>query len=67
MFIERSEFRVVPVLGLVADAERGGAGRRGEVAAVERISVAELADPANRLMLRFPAGAAARRSASAGC
>jgi hypothetical protein len=28
----------------------------GEIAAVERISVAALADPANRVMLRFPSG-----------
>ena len=28
----------------------------GEVAAVERVSVAELADPATRLMLRMPSG-----------
>ena len=28
----------------------------GEVAAVERVSVAELADPATRLMLRMPGG-----------
>ena len=28
----------------------------GEIAAVERISVADLADPANRVMLRFPSG-----------
>ena len=40
----------------------------GEVAAVERIAVADLADPANRLMLRFPSGQqSARPSASTRC
>jgi hypothetical protein len=29
----------------------------GEVASVERISVADLADPANRVMFKYPAGA----------
>jgi len=56
MFISRSEFRVVPVL---AWWRRPSAVRPvdiGEVAAVERISVAHLADPRNRLMMRYPSG-----------
>jgi 8-oxo-dGTP pyrophosphatase MutT (NUDIX family) len=56
MFISRSQFRVVPVL---AWWRRPSAVRPvdiGEVAAVERISVADLADPRNRLMMRYPDG-----------
>jgi hypothetical protein len=43
-----------PVAAAVRDAVRPT--DIGEVAAVERIGVADLADPANRLMLRFPGG-----------
>jgi 8-oxo-dGTP pyrophosphatase MutT (NUDIX family) len=56
LFISRSQFRVIPVL---AWWRRPSAVRPvdiGEVAAVERIRVADLADPANRLMLRYPSG-----------
>jgi 8-oxo-dGTP pyrophosphatase MutT (NUDIX family) len=56
LFIPRTGFRVVPVLawwrrpGAVAPVDPG------EVAAVERVSVSELADPAARLMVRGPSG-----------
>ena len=56
MFIARSEFRVVPVLGWWRTPSAVRPTDIGEVAAVERIAVAELADPANRLMMRFPTG-----------
>jgi 8-oxo-dGTP pyrophosphatase MutT (NUDIX family) len=56
MFIARSEFRVVPVLGWWRTPSAVRPTDLGEVAAVERIAVADLADPANRLMMRFPGG-----------
>jgi 8-oxo-dGTP pyrophosphatase MutT (NUDIX family) len=56
MFIARSEFRVVPVLGWWRTPSAVRPTDIGEVAAVERIGVADLADPANRLMMRFPGG-----------
>ena len=56
MFIARSEFRVIPVLGWWRTPSAVRPTDIGEVAAVERIAVAELADPANRLMMRFPGG-----------
>ena len=56
MFIARSEFRVVPVLGWWRTPSAVRPTDIGEVAAVERIGVADLADPANRLMIRFPGG-----------
>ena len=58
LFIQRTGFRVVPVLAwwrlpcAVAPVDPA------EVAAVERVSVAELADPAARLMVRGPSGRA---------
>ena len=56
MFIARSEFRVIPVLGWWRTPSAVRPADVGEVAAVERIGVADLADPANRLMMRFPGG-----------
>lgn len=56
LFISRSQFRVVPVIAWWREASAVRPVDIGEVAAVERISVAALADPANRLMLRFPSG-----------
>ena len=56
LFIARSEFRVVPVLGWWRTPSAVRPTDIGEVAAVERIAVADLADPANRLMMRFPSG-----------
>jgi 8-oxo-dGTP pyrophosphatase MutT (NUDIX family) len=56
LFIARSEFRVVPVLAWWRAPSAVRPVDIGEVAAVERISVADLADPVNRFMLRFPGG-----------
>ena len=56
LFITRSQFRVIPVLGWWREPSAVRPVDIGEVAAVERISVADLADPANRLTLRFPSG-----------
>ena len=56
MFIARSQFRVIPVLAWWRTPSAVRPADIGEVAAVERIGVADLADPANRLMLRFPGG-----------
>jgi 8-oxo-dGTP pyrophosphatase MutT (NUDIX family) len=56
VFIERTGFRVVPVLAWWRKPSAVGPVDAGEVAAVERVSVAELADPAVRVMLRMPNG-----------
>jgi 8-oxo-dGTP pyrophosphatase MutT (NUDIX family) len=56
VFIERTGFRVVPVLAWWRTPSAVGPVDAGEVAAVERVSVAELADPATRLTLRMPGG-----------
>ncbi len=56
VFIERTGFRVVPVLAWWRKPSAVAPVDAGEVAAVERVSVAELADPAARLMLRVPSG-----------
>ena len=56
LFISRTQFRVIPVLAWWRVPSAVRPVDIGEVAAVERISVADLADPANRLMLRFPSG-----------
>jgi 8-oxo-dGTP pyrophosphatase MutT (NUDIX family) len=56
LFIARSQFRVVPVLAWWRVPSAVRPVDIGEIAAVERISVADLADPANRVMLRFPGG-----------
>jgi len=56
LFIPRTGFRVVPVLawwrqpGAVAPVDPA------EVAAVERVTVGELVDPATRVMVRGPGG-----------
>ena len=56
LFIARSQFRVIPVLAWWRVPTAVRPVDIGEVAAVERISIADLADPANRFMLRFPDG-----------
>ena len=56
LFITRSQFRVIPVLAWWRVPSAVRPVDIGEIAAVERISVADLADPANRVMLRFPSG-----------
>ena len=56
VFIERTGFRVVPVLAWWRAPSAVAPVDVAEVAAVERVSVAELADPATRLTLRLPNG-----------
>jgi 8-oxo-dGTP pyrophosphatase MutT (NUDIX family) len=56
LFVAASQFRVVPVLAWWRVPSAVRPVDIAEVAAVERISVAALADPANRLMLKFPSG-----------
>lgn len=55
-FIPRTGFRVVPVLAWWQRPVAVAPVDAGEVAAVERVSVAELAEPAARLMVRVPDG-----------
>lgn len=56
LFIPRTGFRVVPVLAWWRRPAAVKPVDPGEVAAVERISLAELADPAVRLLVRVPDG-----------
>jgi 8-oxo-dGTP pyrophosphatase MutT (NUDIX family) len=56
VFIERTGFRVVPVLAWWRKPSAVAPVDAAEVAAVERVSVAELADPATRVTLRMPNG-----------
>jgi 8-oxo-dGTP pyrophosphatase MutT (NUDIX family) len=56
MFIPRSGFRVIPVLAWWREPHAVAPVSVGEVAAVERISVTELADPATRVMFRMSNG-----------
>ena len=56
LFIERTGFRVVPVLAWWRRPCAVAPVDPREVAAVERVAVAELADPGARLMVRGPAG-----------
>jgi 8-oxo-dGTP pyrophosphatase MutT (NUDIX family) len=58
MFIPRSGFRVTPVLAWWRTPSAVRPVDIGEVAAVERIPVADLVDPTRRLMLRMPSGRA---------
>ncbi len=56
VFIERTGFRVVPVLAWWRQPSAVAPVDAGEVAAVERVSLAELADPGVRLMVRVRDG-----------
>jgi 8-oxo-dGTP pyrophosphatase MutT (NUDIX family) len=56
LYIARTGFRVVPVLAWWRQPSAVAPVDPGEVAAVERITVSELADPAVRLMVRGPGG-----------
>jgi 8-oxo-dGTP pyrophosphatase MutT (NUDIX family) len=56
LFIARSGFRVIPVLAWWRSPCAVAPLDVGEVAAVERITVSELADPASRLTVRHPSG-----------
>ena len=56
LFIPRTGFRVVPVLAWWREPCAVAPVDAAEVAAVERVSVSELADPATRVMVRGPGG-----------
>ena len=56
LFISRSGFRVVPVLGWWRRPVAVGPADPGEVAATARIRISEFADLANRLTVRHPSG-----------
>lgn len=56
LFISRSGFRVTPVLGWWRRPSPVRAGDDGEIDSAVRVKLADLADPANRLMIRHPSG-----------
>lgn len=58
LFISRSGFSVTPVLAWWRRPGPVWPGDPAEVSAVARVGVAELADPANRLAIRYPSGLA---------
>ncbi len=58
LYIPRSGFAVTPVLAWWRQPGPIGPGDPAEVTAVRRVPVAELADPANRLSVRYPTGPA---------
>ncbi|TAK70884.1 MAG: CoA pyrophosphatase [Actinomycetota bacterium] len=56
LYLPPSSFVVIPVLAWWRDPSPIRAASAAEVASVHRVAVAELADPANRLQVRHPAG-----------
>jgi len=56
LYIWRSDFRVTPVIGWWHSPVPVTPGDPAEIAAVVRVPVAELARPANRMMIRYPNG-----------
>ncbi|MEO3861209.1 CoA pyrophosphatase [Acrocarpospora sp. B8E8] len=56
LYVWRSDYRVTPVLGWWHTPCAVHAASPNEVASVERVPIAELVDPANRLKLRHPSG-----------
>ena len=56
LYVMASQFRVVPVLAWWREPSAVRPVDIGEVALVERVSVAALADPANRVMIGYPDG-----------
>ncbi len=56
LYIPRTRFRVVPVLAWWREPTAVAPVDAAEVAAVERIAVSELADPAARVLVRVPGG-----------
>ena len=56
LFVYASQFRVIPVLAWWREPSAVRPADTGEIAAVARISVADLADPASRATLRYPNG-----------
>jgi 8-oxo-dGTP pyrophosphatase MutT (NUDIX family) len=58
LYIWRSDFRVTPVLAWWRRPSPVAPGDPAEIESVRRVPIAELADPANRLMIRYPGGQA---------
>jgi len=58
LFISRSGFSVTPVLAWWRHPAPVEPGDPAEITAVARVPLADLADPANRLMARYPSGMA---------
>ncbi|MFC3818478.1 NUDIX hydrolase [Planomonospora venezuelensis] len=56
LYVWRSDNRVTPVIGWWHTPSAVHAASPDEVEAVERVPIAELVDPANRLRLRHPSG-----------
>ncbi len=58
LYIWRSDYRVTPVLGWWDSPVPVSPGDPAEIAAVVRVPIADLASPANRLLIRYPSGQA---------
>ncbi|HYK28751.1 MAG TPA: CoA pyrophosphatase [Streptosporangiaceae bacterium] len=56
LYIPRSGFRVTPVIGWWRSPVPVAPGDPAEIAAVRRVPIADLTEPANRLMIQYPAG-----------
>ncbi|TDC48985.1 CoA pyrophosphatase [Actinomadura sp. KC345] len=56
LYLSRSEHRVTPVAGWWREPSEVAPGHPGEVAAVARVPIDHLVDPANRTMVRHPSG-----------
>lgn len=56
LHLSRSGYRVTPVAAWWREPGEVSPGHPGEVASVARVPLNELTDPANRLMVRHPAG-----------
>jgi 8-oxo-dGTP pyrophosphatase MutT (NUDIX family) len=56
LYIWRSDFRVTPVIGWWHTPVPVAPGDPAEIAAVIRVPVAELASPANRMVIKYPGG-----------
>jgi 8-oxo-dGTP pyrophosphatase MutT (NUDIX family) len=56
LYLSRSDHRVTPVAAWWCRPSEVAPGHPGEVAAVARVPIADLADPANRLTVRHPSG-----------
>jgi 8-oxo-dGTP pyrophosphatase MutT (NUDIX family) len=66
LFITRSRFSVTPVLAWWRRPGPVGPGDPAEVTAVRRVPVADLANPGNRLSIRYPGGQAGPAFRTAG-
>jgi 8-oxo-dGTP pyrophosphatase MutT (NUDIX family) len=56
LYIWRSDFRVTPVVGWWHSPVPVAPGDPAEIAAVLRVPIAELANPANRMTIQYPGG-----------